>query len=512
LAGVTFAVFLPSLQNGFISWDDNLIVTVNPQVVNWSWENTKNIFASFHYGLYHPLVILSFAAEHLFFGFNPFVYHLNNLLLHVLNSVLVFSIILMLGGNLMTALVTALLFGIHPTRVESVAWIMERKDVLYTLFFLGAMIFYLRKNLAVSLWLFFLSLLSKAMAISLPFVLLLCDYLQGRKIDREALKEKIPFFTLAAVFGVLAILARLFSGELTKDPAFSMNNVFIGSYRLVFYYLARIFLPFYDAALYPYGSYSMKFFSRLPLIFWTSPALVLILIILFILRARKNRVVIFGGLFFLVTIFPALFMVSIGPFADRFTYVPSIGIFFLAGMAASLLYRRSSKVYRTCLVVLVVLVFPLLSYQAWQRCQIWKDSASLYDAVCKKYPSAAEAYNSRGLAYYEKKDFARALNDFEKALKIDPRNPGIYVNLGILYFDLGDDAGALANYNRAIQIDARCADAYNNRGNVYGRSGKYLKALDDYNRALSIKLNDRAARLNRETVLNALQNSGRIRP
>lgn len=440
LAAVTFAVFLPSLHNGFTGWDDTLIITVNPQVINWSWENTKDIFASFHYGLYHPLVILSFAAEHFFFGFNPFVYHLNNLLLHVVNGVLVFFVILLLGGDLIAALVTALLFGLHPTRVESVAWIMERKDVLYALFFLGAMIFCLRRNNPASLILFLLSLLSKAMAISFPFVLLLFDYLKGRNINRESLKEKAPFFMLAVIFGVLAVLARSFTGDLTKEPPFGLANIFIGSYRLIFYYLARIFLPFFDAALYPYGSYSMKSFGVLPFVFLISPVLVAVLTALFLFLARKNRAAVFGGLFFLLTIIPALFMVSIGPFADRFTYIPSIGIFFLAGLAVSHFYRKSSKVYRTCLLVLVVLVFSLLSYQTWQRCRMWKDSVSLCDAVCEKYPSAAEAYNSRGLAYSEKKDFGRALHDFEEALKIDPRSPGIYVNLGILYFDRGDDA------------------------------------------------------------------------
>lgn len=385
---LVFVVFLPSLFNGFTSWDDNLIVLANPQVTNWSWQNTLNLFSSFHYGLYHPLVILSFAAEHYFFGFNPIVYHLTNLSLHVINCALVFIFVLLMTENATAALITALLFGIHPTRVESVAWVMERKDMLSSMFFLGALIFYVKRagnsriNLAVPFFFFILALFSKSMAISLPFVLLLVDHFRGEKIDKENLKSKIPYFLLSVLFGAIAVLARIFSGELTRDPSFGINNIFIGSYRLIFYYLFRIIYPFRDAALYPGNSFADKSFSQLPLIYVLSPLLVAALLILFIYLFQRRQKIIFGGTFFIITILPALFMISIGPFADRFTYLPSIGIFLLAGVAGSYFFTKN----RILTFATITALFLVLSFCTRQRCYMWKDSLNLWDAACKKYP------------------------------------------------------------------------------------------------------------------------------
>lgn len=517
LAIITFVTFLPTLQNGFVSWDDNLIITGNAQAAGWSWENTGRIFSSFHYGLYHPLVILSFAAEHRLFGFNPFFFHLDNLLLHTVNTLLLFTLILILSGDLMVALVTALLFGSHPTRVESVAWAMERKDLLFTFFFFASLIFYLRgkgnqrcRDVAGPIGLFVCSLLAKAAAISLPFVLLLIDYFQDRRLDWKSLKTKVPYFLLAASFGVVALLARLLTGGLTRDPPFGAANILIGSYRLIFYFLPRIIWPFRDYALYPGASFAAKSFGSFPLLFIISPLLVIIIGGLFIFLFRRHKEIFFGGAFFAITIVPGLFLISIGPFADRFTYLPAVGIFYLIGLAFSYYYQRAKRAGKNALLLLLFLLAVILSLTTWRQCAIWHDSVSLWDKACQKYPRAAAAYNSRALAYAERGQTDLALQELRRALILLPADAGLYLNLGSIYSDRGDDRQALHYYNKALQLDPELADAYNNRGNVYGKRGEYQKALRDFDRALQLKPGDPAAVHNRQNALFYIERKGKL--
>src|SRR6187549_2618519 len=213
---LSFVIYLPVFNNKFLAWDDNLYIKDNPLIYSI---NLKDIFSQYVMGNYHPLTILTFAIEYQFFGLNETGYHVINLLLHLLNVVLVFYVINLLVNNPTVALVAALLFGIHPLHVESVAWAAELKDLLYTFFFLASYIFYLKyltspqkKLYVLSLLLFFLSLLSKAMAASLPAVLILTDYFKGRKINTKTLLEKLPFILLSIGFGIVAVWAQKSSG------------------------------------------------------------------------------------------------------------------------------------------------------------------------------------------------------------------------------------------------------------------------------------------------------------
>ena len=435
MVAVTLAAFLPALGNGFVSWDDNVVITGERQVITWSWQNTGRIFTSFQHGLYHPLVTLSFAAEHRLFGFAPVFFHWDNLLLHLANTIMVYIFILLLGGDLVAAAVTALLFGLHPTRVESVAWVMERKDLLFTFFYFAALLLYLRKNgnrgpgVAVSIGAFTLSLLSKAAAISLPFVLPLIDFVRGRKIDRVSLQAKIPYFLLAALFGLVALFARILSGSLTRDPPLGPANIYIGSYRLLFYYLPRIVFPWRDFALYPGNTFAAKTFTSLPGLYLLAPVLAVLLGLLYYRLFRRNRPALFGGAFFLITLLPSLFLIPIGPFADRFTYVPAVGIFYLFGLAVTGLWRRGSTVGRVLLLVAFTLLITSLVGLTGRQIAVWHDSVSLWDRACQKYPRSAEAFNQRGLGYVERLELGQARRDLLRAERLAPANAGIRLNL-----------------------------------------------------------------------------------
>ncbi len=248
---VTFFVFLPVLKAGFLYWDDDIYIFNNPGIQGFSAENLKAIFGEYFYGLYNPFTNLSWAIEHSLVGFDPWLYHLDNLLLHLINTFLVFRLFLMIRRNFWWAGIVALLFGINTFHVESVAWATERKDVLYTLFYLLAMIQYLRyldgmkfKRILFTFLLFFCSLMSKGMAVSLPLVMLGADYLYGRKLfSKKVILEKLPFLLFAGLFGLLNIKAqKAYYGD--WDMVFSMGERIAFSAYSFIQYIIKTLIPY----------------------------------------------------------------------------------------------------------------------------------------------------------------------------------------------------------------------------------------------------------------------------
>ena len=210
---LTFILYRSGLQNGFVNWDDDKYIIDNPLIRSL---DIGALFSGYVMGNYHPLTMLVYAIEYQLFGIDPTGYHVVNMLLHLLNTFLVFLAIIRLSKNNLAGLVAALFFGIHPMHVESVVWASELKDLLYTAFFLGSWIFYMRyidapekrKYYYIALLLFLAALLSKAMAVSLLPVLFLTDYFRGRKISRPVIVEKFPWILLSIIFGIVAVLAQ----------------------------------------------------------------------------------------------------------------------------------------------------------------------------------------------------------------------------------------------------------------------------------------------------------------
>ena len=257
---IAFASFSPCLRNSFVNWDDNGYVSDNTTLKPFSLSSVKIIFTSFNLGHYHPLTMLSYALEYQFFKLNPFGYHLDNLILHLLNCLLVFWLIFILSENIFISFLTAVLFGIHPLQVESVAWISERKNLLYAFFFLSAMlayVFYIKSNRELKYYflglvLFIFSLLAKSMAVTLPLVLLLVDYFLNRKVGKAMFLDKIPFFILSLVFGIIAIFGVYSSGALRHENSYGLASILIVAAHGVVFYLSKIFLPLKLSCLYPY--------------------------------------------------------------------------------------------------------------------------------------------------------------------------------------------------------------------------------------------------------------------
>jgi tetratricopeptide (TPR) repeat protein len=482
--------FFPSLKNDFINWDDQQYVTENKMIMEGSWRNIETIFDSIYMGHYHPLTLLSYSLEYRFFKLNPFVYHLTNLIFHLLNGLLVFWLIWMLKGGVLISLVVSLLFAIHPLHVESVAWISERKDLLCSFFFLGSLIVYLtylktRRMRAyfLSLFLFLLSLLSKSMAVTLPLVLFLCDYLLDRKFDRKCLIEKIPFLVIAFIFGIIASFALRSSGMVDPKSSFSFfKNIFIMSEVLTSYF-SKLILPIKLSCLYP----SLQEIGGV----WSYVSLTTILgfLIAGILLGRYNKKITFGTLFFFITILPVL---PIKIVADRYSYIPSIGIFFIAAEGFYWVYRSKLepiKIVKPILAILLIGILGTFSFLTWERCHVWKDSISLWNNVLKNYPSLPIAYNNRGEVYLRRGDYDKAISDFNEALRIDPDYETaytLYENRGSAYLLKGDYERAIVDYNRAVRIRPNYALAYHNRGTAYLNKGNIEEAIADFNKALEI--------------------------
>ncbi|MGB1205691.1 MAG: tetratricopeptide repeat protein [Chitinophagales bacterium] len=531
---LTFVAFWPSLQNGFTNWDDTYYVTQNTLIKSLSFEHLKGIFTTSERSLYHPFTMLSFALNYQMDELNPFTYHFTNLLFHLLNTFLAFYFAYLISGKQTTiGLITAVLFGIHPMHVESVAWVSERKDVLFTFFFLAAASAYWHytnsrksRTYILALLFFIAALFSKATAVTLPLVLLLLDYFKGRKWNVQAIVEKIPFFILSVIFGLLTIKYQSQGAIGALEEYSFLERMMFASYGFVMY-IIKFLLPFNLSAFYPYPAT-----ENMPFFFKIAPLFAISIVALAIFSLKKTKIIAFGLAFYAMTVFLTLQFVSVGGavMADRYTYVPYIGLSFIVAYYLNELFstkqKRNENLKNIAFVTLAITVFAF-SYITFERCKIWKNSETLWSDVIeknenvpyahynrgifrhyetKKYDGAmndyskaiqlkkdyGDAYYNRGaLYYYQKKDSENALKDYTKAVELMPKKAEILHTRGMLYhYTLEKYDLALADYNRVMELDNGLDKAYNNRGTLYfNKKKEYDLALKDFN--VAIRLNDK---------------------
>jgi len=483
---ISFIAYLPVFHNGLLAWDDHSYIKNNPLIYSI---NLKEIFSQNVLSNYHPLTILTLAIEYQFFGLNATGYHAVNLLLHLLNVMLVFYTIYLLSDKAGVALVASLLFGIHPMHVESVAWAAELKDLLYTFFFLASYIFYLKylkdlqkKNYAFAILLFLVSLLSKAMAASLPLVLILTDYFKGRKINLKTLSEKIPFFLLAIAFGIVAVIAQKSSGAADVIDFSFPQRILFACYGFISY-LFKLIFPLNLSAYYPYPINSGE---NIPVQYYIYLILFLALIVSVYYSLRFTKKIFFGTGFFALTVFLVLQLLPVGGavMADRYSYIPSIGIFYLAGEGFYFLWSKKQKLIPIILLGGFAIFFSVKTYA---RCGVWKNDITLWNDVISKDQTIYEAYINRGNALKNENKNNQALADFNKVIELNPKYALAYYNRGTVFEDEKKYDLALADYNKAIELNPVFSPAYNNRGNLFANINNYDQALTDFNKA--IKLN-----------------------
>ncbi len=530
---LTIASYFSAFDNEITSWDDEFYLNTNPYLKDLSFQNIKTLFNTdtYYMGNYHPLAMLSLSVDYAMGGenangnINPFIYHFTNIILHLLISLSVFWFVYLLLKKFNVAVLAALLFGVHTLHVESVAWISERKDVLYSLFFVLSLIAYVKyinlqkqKYYLLSFVLFLLSLFSKGQAVSLAVTLILIDYLLGRKLlSKKVILEKLPYFILAFIFGLIAIGAQKHSEALVDEQGYDlMQRLAIASYAFMMY-IKELILPVNLSAINPYPdiiNQTVPVFYYLMII----PAAAVGYLFFWLIK-RKKKTEAFAIGFFIVNIFLLLQFIPVGSavHSDRYAYIPSIGyVVFLAYFLFKLIDKKKiKKVYVYSFLGVYVLILGVLTFQ---RCDIWQNSETLWKDTVKKSPSSVVALNNLGswkdrqaAKAMEELNFDKAqkyrlaaVEDFTKAINGKPDYKNAFYNRGVSEFELGklmkDTSfirASVADFDKALEQDAQFADAYHNRGNAKAELGDLKGALKDFDLAISFKPDDAKYYVNR---------------
>jgi tetratricopeptide (TPR) repeat protein len=550
ILGLTLVSFFPALTNGFTQWDDNIYVTENPLIASLSLSNIVSIFSTSHNGVYVPLTMTSYALENAVFGKNPKVFHATNVILHLANAGLVaWLLFLFFKRETVPAVIAAALFSVHPLRVESVAWVAERKDLLCALFFFLSLLSYgryaetaNRRFLRRSLILFLCSLLSKPMALTLPFVLLLMDATIFGRAGRKAVVEKIPFFGLSLAFAVIAVLANdqspLRTAAATGVIAAGVRKTAVVLYSFGFYVL-KILFPTKLAAVYPYTE---KIDSLDPALLYLSPVIFALLTFVAVRAYKRSKPLFFGLVFFGLTLIPILQVISLPGntiVADRYSYIPGFGAAAIAGLAVAAPSVKKKRGGRILLPAVFAGLIAVFAVSTFARCRVWKNDPTLWNDVLEKYPRVAVAHNKIGLLRAEAGNLEAAIEEYDRAIAIDDAYVGAYnnraianrmlrrydpavadydkiisltpsytdafYNLGNLYHEIGREKEAVEAYGRALQLAPKSAKVYNNRGMAYIALDDLDRAYADFSKALEIQPNFDLALVNRGLVLTQLK-------
>jgi len=454
-------------------------------------------------GNHHPLTMATLALNYAMSGLNASSYHWLNLLLHLVDTALVFFFVRKLsGGRLWTSVVTALFFGIHPMHVESVAWISERKDVLYALFYLVALLTYLRYLEGGWVWLaatwiaFVLSAASKPAAVVLPVTLLLIDWFRKRPLRGKTLVEKVPFFLVSAAVGALTFTAQKQVGAVHTELWGPLQKIIFASVGTVMY-VVKLFVPVQLSGIYPLPATSTV---RYPTLYYLAPFLVLAGLAATVLVGRKLRPILFGVAFFFINIALVLQIVSVGAalMADRYTYVPYIGLFLAMAWWLDEPAGSPRARWRPVLMGVFGILFVFSIVQTWNRSRVYHDPEIYWNDVIAKYPGKVpDAYYNRGNYYMKEGRNQEALADFNRSVDLNAAVPRVWYNKGMMHAQMNQPDSALAAFDRALALDPKNPDALNNRGAMRYRRGDIAGAIADWSRILDANPRYRDGYLNR---------------
>jgi len=504
--GATALALGPTLDNGFTNWDDPQYVTENEPLQNVGTRGYGQAIHRVVAGNYHPATMLTLAwdyrravardsADGAELSARPF--HATSFALHLAATALVFVFAWLVAGRRpIVATVSAALFGVHPLHVESVAWISARKDVLYAVFYFGALILYLgyrRRRRAwaygASLVAFALALLSKPSAVVLPITLLLVDdYLDGR-LRARSLPDKLPFLAGSLVVGGVTLWTQFRSGALGEAAFDPLQRLLLAGYAFTTYWI-KLVAPLELSAFYPYP-------ERLGGVHVAASCVAAALVAVAFVCYRRARVVFFCLGFFAVNLALVLQLVPVGAaiVADRYTYVASVGPFLLAGLGVERLVGSRAGAGKTTRVVAALLCVAAGSGCVWlsrARAAVWADSQTLWSDVIERFPrSAFKAYASRGADHRRRGDLRAARADLDRSIAIAPGYAKAYLTRGNLYRDLAKEQGdpawlqrSLDDLERAIALSEADPDLYNSRGLTRQYLGRNDEALEDFATAL----------------------------
>ena len=477
---ITFIIYIPALSAGFVNWDDPDYVGGNSYLIR-DLSRLPELFTTPVQGNYHPLTMFSLALNFAISGDHEWSYHLFNLLFHLVNCYLVYRLALLLSkNNSLIALVTSLLFAIHPLHVESVAWISERKDVLYALFFLAghtAFTKYIdtasKKQYWLTLLFVVLSLMSKPAAVIFPVSLFCIDILRRRQFSFKLIIEKIPFFIPAIIMGLLTINAQKTVGATGEEYFGLAKNILFGFYGIMMYFVKMI-IPFKLSAFYPFPPLNEK----LSVAYYVAPVFALLLAAVTYFTWKKHRFVAFGICFYITNLLLVLQIFSVGSavIAERYTYVPYIGLFFIAGYLLDR-FAKGNMTKAYAVLAPVTIIFSVLSFL---QAQTWKSGETLWDNVIKNQP-CSRAYSARSTLFRRDANKLKEEADQAKNAKREQEATLKYAEANKNYQQ------AINYYTEAVKLNAIDHESYNNRANIYMDQNNFSAAIVDYKQALIVK-------------------------
>jgi len=498
LLAALIVAFSPILSNGFTNWDDPEYVTRNALIQDLGPASIERMFRAYVLGNYHPVTLLSLALDYRFFELDPRGYHATSLVLHVLVTLLIFTWIALLGGDRASALAVAALAGLHPMRVESVAWIAARKDLLCAFFYLGSLVFYHlyttrpRGRFAyysAALAAFLLALLSKAMAVTLVPVLVLIDFFERRPGGRARWLDKIPFAAAALVFGLVGIDAQRASQAISDSAALPWHErLFLSAYALLVY-LGKAVVPF---GLSAFHRYPQKPDGVYPWYVYAAPLVVAGVAVAAWRLLRPRPLAAFGALFFVANLVLVLQLLPVGSalIAERYSYLAYPGL-----LLALVVPWRGAAGARGArwVVVLVVCAAAALGMLTYRRCAVWRDSGTLWSDALRRYPEGHPIvlYNLASFWVAENRNQTGALELLDRGVdwprQVQPELQARFLNLrGRLRFNQGSYDAALEDYDRAITVSPDLGELYVNRSFAHFKKREFALALADVKRARAL--------------------------
>jgi tetratricopeptide (TPR) repeat protein len=494
LALITLLVYLPAAYHGFSIFDDDDYVTNNHVVQNGlTWAGVKWAFTTGHASNWHPLTWLSHMTDCALFGLNPGAHHFVNVLFHAANVALLFVLLLRLTGLIWPSAFVAALFAWHPLHVESVAWIAERKDVLSTFFALLALLSYTKyakENCRRSFWFalifFALGLMSKPMLVTLPFVMLLLDFWPLQRFSLFAFRfplflrlvlEKWPFFLFTAVSCIVTFFAQHGGGAVVPLELVPLRYRLANAVTSYLDYFLKMLWPVNLAVLYPIAHLlRTQFFAA---------TVFLIVVSCCVWKTRRTHPYLFvGWLWFLGTLVPVIGLVQVGgaAMADRYTYIPSIGLF----LAVAFGFRDLAARFRfppIAVVAAAILILGGCIFTTEHQLRFWRDSEMLFRHALAVTKDNDIAHLNLGVALEQQGKLTQALAEYREAARLMPGHYQVHNNLGNLLDNLGRPGEALAEYREAVRLNPKPPALHDGLGIVLVEFGRFDEAMNEFTNA-----------------------------
>ena len=539
LAVMALLVWGGSVQNGFVFFDDDQAILYNHALRQPSF---GKFFSGQNLGMYAPVTWLGYWLGSTWSGQEPWGYHLLSLLLHAINSALIFTLLRQLTGRHWIAFAAALLFAVHPVQAEAVCWAAALSTVLFATFYLASALAYLRWIqagntgwLALSAGIFILSSLAKSAAVTLPLVLIAIDYYRLGRPERRHWLAKLPFLAISLAFGYYTFITRAQEGHdiAAATSAFSWPDRFWMVTQTILFYPVKLLLPFGYSLDYPF----LKSAGVWPWSYYAAPVVLLALTVLLWKKFRSHREVLFGLALYVLPLSVMLPFSTVGSFelrSDRYVYLSCAGLFLVLAVA---LQKLPSAVLRNGLLAVLGLGLSLMAYR---QSTVWKDGVHLfencvaktpqsslchcnlayndlinfdnpgavehYSAALKYDPGVVEAYNGRGQAYLGLRKIPEALADFDAAIRAGIVTPKLFLNRGKCLVMLNRSAEALPDLARSLQLEPRSPEAYYFRAVAQEKTGAPDQAINDYSQAIQLNPDYVEALVNRAMLLYTAKN------